>query len=579
MCQGPPAPDAVVAEGPELKKCGACGEMKGPAEYSKAQYKAKSTRRCKACVAADLPAISRAPPPLAKTLSWELYYLLRGVKKDAVGSAEKKANYLRAAEGLTEGELNEWRFADHEEACMAVLRATALLDTPGGNDCRPASFLLIARAMLWLARDAQRCRPLPAGDYAPLVNLGHEAVSLQRCLQCYAEVLKRQQHVAPLALALYGFANVRCVACHEGHSARPSWGEAWLVRGELEILLGELHAHSYASKASGKRPPGRRGPWDDAKRQSFFEDDDLLDTSASWEVDVPGHPQLEKKATTHLADAWWGMAPHEAEVALAKYLAPALNSAMLAEANADKKQMVEIADRLRALEDGARCRGAAALWAVDAATDPANSKAVARVDGFRKFFPGAPFEPSAFFVEGLPQDEDAGSLWALGSVTDATSAVVDAGAGFYRGATLCTVPSPKDAAEAYDVLLRAMAGAGDEPRAKAGPPRRPKVVEVDASLAEGLTPLLAKLDVGVVAADKPRGCFKLLKRGARGPRFAAGDVVRVEGLVAKKQHNGRVGDVVQWLADKDRFAVMLKPEGGKAETLLSLKAQNLMIVG
>ena len=49
---------------------------------------------------------------------------------------------------------------------------------------------------------------------------------------------------------------------------------------------------------------------------------------------------------------------------------------------------------------------------------------------------------------------------------------------------------------------------------------------------EGLTPLLAKLDGGVVTADKPRGCFKLLKRDSKGPRFAAGDVVKVEGLMA-----------------------------------------------
>ena len=218
------------------KACAACGEHKPEADYSKKQFAAKSAaRRCKACVAAgkeagDVSNELRAPAPLAKTLCWDLYYLLQGAKLSGADAASKKDAYLRASEGLSAKEMMEHDFEDGEAAAMAVLRAMALLDTPGGGpDCRPASFLLTARGMLWLSRDAQKRKPLPPGEYE---KLGQEGESLQATLRHYLDQLRKHAECAPLALASYAFACVRCVAVDEGHSARTSHASAHAWAGQ-----------------------------------------------------------------------------------------------------------------------------------------------------------------------------------------------------------------------------------------------------------------------------------------------------------------------------------------------------------
>ena len=86
MCQPPAAP---------TKACGACGAEKAANAYSKKQFAAKATRRCIECVASnaevkDEVAISRAPGPVAKTICWDLYYLLLGAGKDDASPQAKK---------------------------------------------------------------------------------------------------------------------------------------------------------------------------------------------------------------------------------------------------------------------------------------------------------------------------------------------------------------------------------------------------------------------------------------------------------------------------------------------------------
>ena len=86
MCQPPKPP---------TKACGACGLEKDASCYSKKQFAAKATRRCRDCLAknADVKeevAISRAPGPLAKTICWDLYYLLLGAGKDDASPQAKK---------------------------------------------------------------------------------------------------------------------------------------------------------------------------------------------------------------------------------------------------------------------------------------------------------------------------------------------------------------------------------------------------------------------------------------------------------------------------------------------------------
>ncbi|EGB09067.1 hypothetical protein AURANDRAFT_63684 [Aureococcus anophagefferens] len=516
------------------KACAACGEHKPEADYSKKQFAAKSAaRRCKACVAAgkeagDVSNELRAPAPLAKTLCWDLYYRLQGVTKAAqagADSASKKDAYLRASEGLSAKEMMEHDFADGEAASMAVLRAMALLDTPGGGpDCRPASFLLAARGMLWLSRDAQKRKPLPPGEYA---GLAMEGESLQATLRNYLDQLKKHAECAPLALASYAFACVRCVAVDDGHSARPAWAEAWLVRAECELFLGELQAAAKKGKSSGKRPAGRVGPWGD---EAWLAGDAA---DRPWEPSVPGHPaQRGGLARLHLADHWWGLDETTAK--------------------------------------------------------PGGHRDGELVDRFRTVFAGSPFEPSDFFVRHLAREDQKESLWALAYVDDAkaTLGVADCGNSKHGGKVLATFPASGDV---FAGLRRAMAGAGDEPRALAGPPRRPRAVEFPADLeglAGDLAPKLAEafdVEARVAAAGAaPRAAFRALKRdraprAAAAPAFANGALVTVAGLVSKAAHNGRSGDVLRWLPDKGRYEVMLKPDGDLASTLISLKPANLVI--
>ena len=187
MCQPPKPP---------TKACGACGLEKDASCYSKKQFAAKATRRCRDCLAknADVKeevAISRAPGPLAKTICWDLYYLLLGAGKDDASPQAKKEAYLRATQGLTEPEIRQDDFSDREAACMAALRGMALLDTPCGADGRPAALVLVSRATLWLARAALRARPLEFDLVAYNKMFEDGGQPLHIVLKCYTNAILR----------------------------------------------------------------------------------------------------------------------------------------------------------------------------------------------------------------------------------------------------------------------------------------------------------------------------------------------------------------------------------------------------
>ena len=87
------------------------------------------------------------------------------------------------------------------------------------------------------------------------------------------------------------------------------------------------------------------------------------------------------------------------------------------------------------------------------------------------------------------------------------------------------------------------------------------------------------VDVVIGKKDAPkRNAFKACRSGDA-PPFAAGDAVRVGGLVSKPQHNGRAGAVARWLPAKKRFEVTLEATDELPETSLALKAEHLSIVG
>ena len=127
---------------------------------------------------------------------------------------------------------------------MAALRGMALLDTPCGADGRPAALVLVSRATLWLARAALRARPLEFDLVAYNKMFEDGGQPLHIVLKCYTVALRKFPQAASLCLALYAHACIRAVAAERGSPevVRPAWGEAWLVRAEVEVFLGELHA-------------------------------------------------------------------------------------------------------------------------------------------------------------------------------------------------------------------------------------------------------------------------------------------------------------------------------------------------
>mmetsp|Transcript_34272 Transcript_34272/g.105307 ORF Transcript_34272/g.105307 Transcript_34272/m.105307 type:complete len:597 (+) Transcript_34272:212-2002(+) len=596
MCVGPKAP---------VKACGACGEYKDATRYSKKQWAAKSTRRCKSCVEAGIEvstetekaraeAYAVAPAPKAACLLWDLYYLLLGAGKDDVPADDRKGAYTKATTGLSEPEIRESAFADRPAAALAAIRGMALLETPAGPDGPPAAFLLVSRAMLWLARDALRARPLEidVDKYEKMHDDGGQ--SLQLVLKCYTLAIRRFPHAAPLALGLYAHACARMVASQDGGQFnRPTWGEAWLARAECEVFLGELHAAAHAKRANGKRPPGRRGPWDDdAARASFFDEAELLAQDA-WEVDVPGHPRRRVGAPgsppprTRLADYWWGQEGDVARASLLKYSMAAIAFLDLARSNAEPKELATLSSRIRDCECGAYRRAAAALSALSSDTDAADERLQTLLDRFRQKVPGTSHEPSDGFCAALPREDGAVSLWAVADV-DGCVVVVDCGGEApHAGSVLALAEGAAENPEAVvDALKRAMAGAGPEHRCLAGPPRRPRSIEFHAELSDArdaFAGLAEKLEVAttLAKAGPKRSGFKAAKclRGASQLAFAAGDAIVVDGLVSKAQHNGRKGDVVRYLPEKGRFEVLLKAGNGLAEASLALKAEHLSIVG
>jgi hypothetical protein len=124
----------------------------------------------------------------------------------------------------------------------------------------------------------------------------------------------------------------------------------------------------------------------------------------------------------------------------------------------------------------------------------------------------------------------------------------------------------------YKLLLSAMAGAGSETRAMIGPPRRPSVVNVTHRLRvpfPELKKLLQRIDVDCVldseeslrfACAANRTDFETGGAPQEGvsEQTLVGQLVGIIGLVTRKDLNGRVGRVICWHQDRDRWEVKLE---------------------
>ena len=172
---------------------------------------------------------------------------------------------------------------------------------------------------------------------------------------------------------------------------------------------------------------------------------------------------------------------------------------------ADERKRLET--RHRDCEVQAFRRGAAALCACSAGIDAGDEHKHRYLDGFRKLVPGEPHSADDAFVNSLEREQGKVSLWAVAAV-DGAACVVDVGdSSAYAGAVLAKASVDlSDAATVRQTLVEAMAGASDEARCLAGPPRRPRSIEFHADLetiAEALRDdLKTAFDVDVVLGKK-----------------------------------------------------------------------------
>lgn len=327
---------------------------------------------------------------------------------------------------------------------MALLRAQALLDTErpteshsgnlsgfeytNGLWCAKA-YALGARGALWLARDAQRRSPSPAGSRELLELRISRHQSLAKTMQVCLATAFESPAMRPLALAMLARYWVEQVASDEGETARPGMSEAWLVSAEVWLMILECHAASDALAASGIRPCDRHHPEDDFDEEDEAMPEAVREQLTGWEPDVPGHHAQDKGELlfkTHLADYWWGQPGatamslmgvlyHRCSMHLQRFqkLMDATGALNRAEIDADARQRLWL--RERAVESGISRRAAAMLCSLDLAAAEGDTTAATAVQSFRGIYTGSIFEPTEDFVRSLHLYPD--NAWAISCMT------------------------------------------------------------------------------------------------------------------------------------------------------------------
>ena len=300
-----------------------------------------------------------------------------------------------------------------------------------------------------------------------------------------------------LALTLLARACIGQIAQDHGVYARPGMPDAWLSAAECELMLAEMEATIHASDATGIRPADRRGPWviEEAIREGKEFPPEIAEEMNidNWEVSVP----LVTDATgqTYLAEYWWGISLTAAGYIASQLLLNTIRHLeryrSLAQASSASHQLWK---RYHDLQRELERRGAAALASLDVATtafatDDSNPKHLAMremVVELRHFFSGTPFEPTEEFVKNLPIKHSLDPtpeekfnwmitcMFGAGGKNRTGVTVIDNSESQYQGFILKSKtfdgPNPDEhynppAKVIYkEVLLKAMAGAGDEER-------------------------------------------------------------------------------------------------------------------
>jgi hypothetical protein len=320
---------------------------------------------------------------------------------------------------LARHELEAYHFESPHDACFAFIRAQALLDTVGPSGQQDnvvwasKALLLMGRSALWLARDThKRHLDLPLregireGVYKDIpVGLGFAEV-----IRGYLKKAIEDPVAKPLCLTLLARVLVGAVASDKGRYARPAMAEAWLCAAETEVLLAEISAALAASKASGKRPPGRLVPCDG---DSTPEEEEFLrretERYGGWAVGIPGLklPEGQDECQVQLADYWWGQSEVTAASIAGDLLISAIRFIARYESLVDDETAKRLWKRTCGFEQDLSRRGAVALASLDAATDQTNPEKRQLVEHLRLFFPGTPFEPTEDFVRSLKKSPSA----------------------------------------------------------------------------------------------------------------------------------------------------------------------------
>lgn len=433
------------------------------------------------------------------------------------------------------------------------------------------------------------------------------------------------------ACALLAVVMAGQVANDKGPNARPAMAEAWLVAAESELMMAETEAIIGAKHATGIYPPGRWvGPRTSKQAAHIKHQEDNIvcrhdgneveNGKINWVISIPGI-LVKPSETSYLADYWWGQTERVCSCILSNRLLQAMKYFTRYKSICDKKMEKQFRLREVGVDRGIQRRGAASLANLDYLITKHHGKIDIESQKqkmllqLRQFFPGTQFNPTEAFVRKLKFDPVINfvcdsAVWSVFCLFGASStmnrtfvSVTDIGVnsrwkGMTIGSNIMNGKDPRQfykpsAKEVYVLLLEAMAGAGDESRAIAGPPRRPNVVNISYRLrdafTDGLPNLLQKFDVECKLDTEDNLRFACAKNGEDFETGAVrifsssiqeqtlvGQFAGICDLVRRSILNGRVGKVVRWHEDQCRWEIKLECiVEGERSLKIAVKPSNL----
>ena len=541
------------------------------------------------------------PPPAEKALCWELYfglqseYCIHKTRDESLAILRKKSPsvIVKAKRALTWEELDQKDFANEKEAALLLMRAVALLDTTSRNSKLLSTikgFLMLSRSALWLARKAHfkyniEAPPTKVNELMKTfkkVELGMNGI-IQECLVMVINDHERVNHSLILTRLAWHVTNY--IASENGEYARPAMAEGWLLATEVSLMLAELEASISQSKATKIRPKGRMGPLGDDVEGAREEQM----TKEFWRVSIPGNifrdPE-EANMMTYLADYWWGQDNRTSFTILVHCLLQGGRQWVRFCRLATDSTRMDQWDRVGSIERDLNRRAAAALMSFEKNNPDPSPEVAQKIDTLRRLFPGSEFDPTEEFVKSLTvQEDDEDVVWCIScylgfgeknrtlvSIMDDTTPY-----GRWKGQVLggesIVGSDPKSyrrptAKELYKMLLKAMAGSGDENRCFTGPPRRPERVVVSYRLHETfdeLQDLLTRISVYSTLEPEETLRWNCINNGTdfetggapKTEQTLTGQRVGIYGLLNRTDLNGRVGKVVKWHEGQGRWEVKL----------------------